>query len=115
MPCANARQTARNDLAALGNKALQQANIAVGDRVDLLGAELADLLAPEKLAAARAAARTAGWTRSARTCARAGVTAAWAGGGCVLLSRLRAVVSSAMIFPSQYVVPSFAPDPQWSL
>ena len=45
---ANASKPARNDLSALGHKALQQANIAVGYRVNLLGAELADLLAAEE-------------------------------------------------------------------
>src|SRR5271170_1199864 len=94
MPCAHSGQTARNDLATLGNEALQQANVAIGDGVDLLGAELADLLAPEELAAAWTATRSAGGTWGARTGARAGVTsmaAARAGCMCVLLSRLRAV------------------------
>jgi hypothetical protein len=73
MPCAYTGQAARNNFATLGNEALQQANIAVGDSVDLLGAELADLLAPEELASARAAsARTAcgtwrTWSAGART------------------------------------------------
>jgi hypothetical protein len=49
---ANAGEPPGHDLAALGHKALQQADIAVGYRVDLLGAELADLLAAEELAAA---------------------------------------------------------------
>jgi len=55
---------AGHNLAALGHKALQQPDIAVRDRVNLLGAELADLLAAEKLSAA---ARATGWaaTRSA--------------------------------------------------
>jgi len=64
----NARETPGNDLAALGHKALQQANIAVGDRIDLLGAELADLFATEELAAS---ARTASRTRCARRSASA--------------------------------------------
>jgi len=61
---ANTGEPPRDDLSALGHKALQQADIAVGYRVNLLGAELADLLAAEKLSAA---AGTAGWpgTRSA--------------------------------------------------
>jgi hypothetical protein len=46
---ANAGETPGHDLAALGHKALQQANIAVRNRIDLLGAELADLLAAEEL------------------------------------------------------------------
>jgi hypothetical protein len=94
MPRANSGQAARNDLATLSNEALQQANVAIGDGVDLLRAELADLLAPEELSAARTATGSAGRTRSARTGARAGVTgmaAARAGCMCVLLSRLRAV------------------------
>ena len=79
MPCAYARQAARNDLAALGDKALQQANVAVGDGVDLLGAELADLLAPEELASARAAAGTAG-RRGCERRRRAGVARSARGG-----------------------------------
>src|SRR5215475_6847441 len=51
---AHASQTARNDLAALNYKLLQQSNVAVRNRVDLFGAELADLLAAEELASARA-------------------------------------------------------------
>ncbi len=54
MTRANASQTARNNLATLGNESLQQANVAVGDGIDLLGAELANLLASEEFAAARA-------------------------------------------------------------
>src|SRR4051812_31582278 len=57
---ANAGQTTRHNLAALRDKALQQAHVAIRNRIDLLGAELAHLLAAEKLAAAtRATARTA--------------------------------------------------------
>ena len=52
---ANTRQAARNDLAALGHKAGKQTHVLVINAVDLLGAELADLLAPEKLAATIAA------------------------------------------------------------
>jgi len=47
---ANAREPAGHNLAALSHKPLQQPNIAVRDRVDLLGAELANLLAAEELA-----------------------------------------------------------------
>jgi hypothetical protein len=54
---AYAGQAPGHDLAALGDKTLQQANIAVGDGVDLLGAELADLLAAEELSAAARATR----------------------------------------------------------
>ena len=45
------------DLAALGHKPLQQTDIAVGDRIDLLGAELADLFAAEELSAAAGSGR----------------------------------------------------------
>ena len=62
------REPPGNDLAALGYEALQQAHIAVGDGVDLLGAELADLFAAEELAAA---ARTAGRTGRASWAAAA--------------------------------------------
>src|ERR1035437_288816 len=80
---ADAGQTAGHNLAPLGHKALQQTDIAVWNRVNLLGAELADLLAAEELAAsaratggpsARSAARTsagAGTGTVARTLARA--------------------------------------------
>jgi hypothetical protein len=99
MPCAYTGQAARNDLAALGDKTLQQANVAVRDGVDLLGAELTDLLAPEKLAATRSATRSAGRPWSAGSCARtgvpgvtgaSGVPAAGAGCRCVMFSRMRA-------------------------
>jgi hypothetical protein len=57
---ANAGKAPGHDLAALGHEALQQTDIAIGDGVDLLSAELANLLATEKLAAAaRATGRTA--------------------------------------------------------
>jgi len=57
---ANAGKPAGHDLAALGHKALQQTDVAIRDGVNLFRAELADLLAAEKLAAA------AGTTSSAR-------------------------------------------------
>jgi hypothetical protein len=63
---ADARQTPGNDLAALRYKTLQQANVAVRDRIDLFRTELADLLAPKELATA---ARTTGGTRTRRTAA----------------------------------------------
>ena len=77
---ANASEPPRNDLSALGHKALQQANIAVRDSVNLLGAELADLLAAEELSAA---ARATGWaaTRSAGGWPSAGAGWARAGSG----------------------------------
>ena len=63
---ADTGQPARNDLAPLGNEALQQAHIAVADRIDLLGAELADLLAPEEFAAAWATRTACAGTARAR-------------------------------------------------
>jgi hypothetical protein len=63
---ANAGETAGHDLAALSHKALQQTDIAVGNGINLLSAELANLLAAEKLAAAAgAAAGTSALARSA--------------------------------------------------
>jgi hypothetical protein len=47
----NTREPPGHDLAALGNELLQKANVPIGDGVDLLGAELANLLAAEELAA----------------------------------------------------------------
>jgi hypothetical protein len=49
---ADTGQTAGNNLAPLGDELLQQPHIAVVDGVDLLHAELTDLLAPEELAPA---------------------------------------------------------------
>src|SRR5262249_23348841 len=72
---ADAGQAAGHDLAALSHKALQQTDIPVGDGVNLLGAELADLLAAEELAAAAGTTGTA-WT-STGTAARASGTATW--------------------------------------
>jgi hypothetical protein len=55
---ANAGEPPRHDLSALGHKPLQQPDVAVGDRIDLLGAKLANLLAAEEFsAAARATGR----------------------------------------------------------
>jgi hypothetical protein len=65
---AHSGQAPGHDLAALSNELLQQAHIAVGNRVDLLGAELADFFAPEELAAA---AGTACGARPARAGTRA--------------------------------------------
>jgi hypothetical protein len=67
---ANAVQPSRNNLAALGHKLLQQAHVAVRNRVDLLRAELADLLAAEELAASAGPAGAS--ARSARAGARSG-------------------------------------------
>jgi hypothetical protein len=68
---ANAGEPPRHNLAALGHKPLQQPHVAVWNRVDLLGAELADLLATEEFAAS---AGSTGWTaaRAARPAALAG-------------------------------------------
>src|SRR5262252_648458 len=56
----HAGEAPRDDLAALGHELLQQTDFFVVDVIDLLDAELANLLAPEKLAATLAAsARTA--------------------------------------------------------
>jgi hypothetical protein len=60
---ADTGQAAGNNLAALRNELLQQAHIAIVDRIDLLHAKLADLLAPEELPSAGAAGPT--WTTSA--------------------------------------------------
>jgi hypothetical protein len=67
---ADAGKTARHNLAPLRYKLLQQANVAIVDRIDLLDAEFANLLAAEELAsptarpcgacAGRASARAAG-------------------------------------------------------
>ncbi len=75
---AHAGQTPGNDLAAFGHEAGEQAHVLVVDAVDLLDAELANLLAAEEFPAAFAgtagtAAGTSARTRSART---AGATSA---------------------------------------
>jgi hypothetical protein len=59
----------RHNLAALGHKPLQQTNIPIGDGVNLLGAEFADLLAAEEFAAS---AGSAGSTGTASGTAAAG-------------------------------------------
>jgi hypothetical protein len=61
-----------NDLAAFCDKALQQANVAVRDRINFFGAELANLLATEELSAA---SRATGRTCACRTAAAATVGA----------------------------------------
>ena len=72
---ADSGQAPRNDLAALGYELLQQANFAVRDRIDLLGAELANLLAAKELSSA--AASSAGTRRtSAARWTRAGAMSA---------------------------------------
>ena len=64
---ADTGQAAGHNLAALGHEALQQAHVAVRNRIDLLRAELADLLAPEELAPARAARAAGTRTTGPRT------------------------------------------------
>src|SRR5579863_9013311 len=66
MRSAHSRQTARHNLPALGYELPKQPVVLVVDVFDLLGAELANLLAPEKLPTAAALAR-----RSTRTPAAA--------------------------------------------
>jgi len=63
---ANAGEPPGHDLAALGYELLEQANIAVRDAVDFLGAELAHLLATEKLATTTGAAAGARAARATR-------------------------------------------------
>src|SRR5579864_1240634 len=64
---ANASQAPWNDLAALRHKLPEQAHVFVVNVVDLFHAELADLLATEKLpSAAFAAARSTIWSRPIR-------------------------------------------------
>jgi hypothetical protein len=67
---ANTGKPTGHDLTALGHKPLQQTNVAVGDRIDLLCAELANLLAAEELAAA--AGSTGGPAASGPAAAGAG-------------------------------------------
>ena len=78
---ANTGQTPRHNLAALGDKLLQEPDVAVWNGVDLLSTELAHLLAAEKLSAAsgttRAGAALAAravwpWAIVARALARSG-------------------------------------------
>src|SRR5208282_719225 len=63
--CAHARQASRSYLPALRYELGQQTHIFVIDRFDLLDAELANLLAPEELAAAFTG--TAGTSAGTRT------------------------------------------------
>jgi hypothetical protein len=69
---ANAGEPAGYNLAALSHKALQQPDIAVRNRVNFLGAELADLLAAEELAASAGTARGPTSGTTGRPSARAG-------------------------------------------
>jgi hypothetical protein len=70
---ANAGQATGNDLAAFGNEGRKETDVLVVDAVDLIGAELADLLAPEEFASTFAAA---GRASTAATLARSTL---WAG------------------------------------
>jgi hypothetical protein len=75
---ANAREPPRDNLAAFSHKPLQQANIAVRDRIDLLGAELANLLAAKELAATAGATRRTWSTRRTITLVAATPATRWA-------------------------------------
>ena len=67
MRSADTRQAAWRNLSALRDELRQQPHIFVIDRFDLLDAELANFLAPEKLAPTFAwSTRTSAWTRTAR-------------------------------------------------
>jgi len=54
--CTHAGEPPGHDLAAFGNELLQQPYVAVGDRIDLFRAKLADLLAAKELAASAGSA-----------------------------------------------------------
>jgi hypothetical protein len=57
---ANTGQTPRHNLAALGHELLQEPHVTIGNGINLLGAELADLFAAKELAATARAAGTTG-------------------------------------------------------
>jgi hypothetical protein len=82
---AYASQTTGHNFAALGHKSLQQTNIPVGDGVDLLSAELADLFAAKEFASAFAASGSSG-TRSGTSIATwsavLSILSAGCGSGC---------------------------------
>src|ERR1700726_2515171 len=71
MRCAYAGQPPRHDLAALGDELPQHAVILVIDVFNFLDAELANFLAPEKLATAAAFARRPARPTSAPTATKA--------------------------------------------
>src|SRR5579862_3480833 len=80
----HARQTPRNDLAALSHELSEQAVIFVVDVGNFLGAELADFFAPEKFARAAFSRRSAG-ARTASAASEPGTISArswaiWPGG-----------------------------------
>ena len=64
---ANTAQTARNNLAALGNELLQKPNVLVWNPVDLFRAELAHLFAAEELSASAGSAGAASRATRARS------------------------------------------------
>jgi hypothetical protein len=75
---ADTGQAAGNNLPPLRDELLQQPNIAVVDRVDLLHAELADLFAPEELASSGTARSTgATGTAPARAASTSGTVSCW--------------------------------------
>jgi hypothetical protein len=67
-----ASETTGYDLAALGDKSLQQTNIAIRDGVNLLGAEFANLFAAEELAASTGSAGSTRATTGTATRASTG-------------------------------------------
>src|SRR5713226_2000894 len=67
---AHSSQAPRHDLTALGDELRQQTHVFVVDRLNLLHAKFADLLAAEILAAA--------FPATARTASRTGTTRGWA-------------------------------------
>jgi hypothetical protein len=103
---ADASQPPGHDLAALGYELLQETDVPVGDGVDLLGAELADLLAAEELAASAGAttgartARSGTWATLSLAWARAW-TRTWAGLG--LLGTVRSSGRLYLVFISHCV------------
>ncbi len=97
--CAHSGQPPRNDFAALSHEALQQADIAVWNRIDLLGTEFTHLLATEELAASaggpgtdRRGGRGAGCRSRSSWCSRRCVRR----GGRLCLCLFRHIVSSSL-------------------
>ena len=80
-------QPARHNLAPFRDKPLQKTNIPVRDGINLLGAELAHLLAPEKLTAATGTASGTGPTGAAAPTATRSALRWW----CAAFGRLRAL------------------------
>jgi hypothetical protein len=69
---ANTGEPPRYDLAALRHKLLQQAHVAVRNRVDFFRAEFADFLAAEEFASSAGSAAGASAGAGSRSAARAG-------------------------------------------